>query len=208
MGEITDSHAATNEAKVLKKKIQSNQVPTSASKAGERPRWGNVVYIPSTGIYQPVYSTPSGLNWGTYGSGSLNNNYIIAGHSSYVSGVWFSSLFQLSTSEGYVPHDGTPYRPSDYKGGNTGKGGSIYIYTHWATYQYVADEAYTVEATDNTVTAQGKSGDHRELHLYTCPYTRKYRHPPFRYVVSAHLVEVRPTVAGRQAKIQTQLMVK
>ncbi len=149
--EIIDSHQAETTAKTFKKTMH-----TSNSKGHRLPE--NVVSVPSVGIYQPVYATPSGLNYGVYGSGNVNNNFIIAGHSSYVSGVWFSNLFKLRTSSGYVVHDGAPYRPSDYKG-DKGAGGLVYLYTHEAKYTYRADKAYTVKATDTTVTAQGDVGE-------------------------------------------------
>lgn len=198
--EVLDSNQATTTARHMQATIQRQSV------SSKNKRLENVIRIPSIGIQQPVYTTPSGLNKGVYGSGDLNNNYVVAGHSSYVSGVWFSNLFKLQTTSGYVVHDGAPYRPADYKGGK-GSGGLVYLYTHDATYTYQADDAYTVEATDTTVTAQGSVGDQRQLHLYTCPYT-KYKYPPFRYVVQAHLVKVRLTAAGKVAGTQTQLTVK
>jgi sortase (surface protein transpeptidase) len=197
--EIIDSHQAETTAKTFKKTMH-----TSNSKGHKLPE--NVVSVPSVGIYQPVYATPSGLNYGVYGSGNVNNNFIIAGHSSYVSRVWFSSLFNLRTSSGYVVHDGAPYRPSDYKG-DKGAGGLVYLYTREAKYTYRADEAYTVKATDVTVTAQGDAGEPRQLHLYTCPYT-KDKHPTIRYVVQAQLIKVQATKSGIRDHIQTQLTVK
>jgi sortase (surface protein transpeptidase) len=197
--EVIDSHQAETTAKTIKKTMNS-----ADSKGHKSPE--NVVSVPSVGIYQPVYATPSGLNYGVYGSGNLNNNFIIAGHSSYVPGVWFSNLFKLKTSSGYVVHDGAPYRPSDYKGGK-GTGGLVYLYTREAKYTYRADEAYTVKATDVTVTAQGSVGEPRQLHLYTCPYT-KDKHPTIRYVVQAQLIKVQLTKSGVRDHVQTQLTVK
>lgn len=197
--EAIDSHQAETTAKRFRKAM--TKVDATAKKQPE-----NVVSIPSVGIYQPVYSTPKGLNYGVYGSGSLNNNYIIAGHSSYVSGVWFSNLFKLRTSSGYIVHDGAPYRPGDYKGGS-GKAGLVYLYTRAAKYTYQADEAYTVKATDSTVTAQGDVGEPRQLHLYTCPYTED-KYPSIRYVIQAHLIKVQLTKVGIRNNTQTQLTVK
>lgn len=197
--EVIDSHQAETTAKKFRK-----AVTTTGSMDHKQPE--NVVSIPTVGIYQPVYSMPSGLNYGVYGSGDVNNNFVIAGHSSYISGVWFSNLFKLRASSGYVIHDGAPYRPSDYKGGK-GAGGLVYLYTREAKYTYRADEAYTVKATDSTVTAQGEAGEPRELHLYTCPYT-KDKHPTIRYVVQAHLIKVQLTRLGVRDSAQIQLTVK
>lgn len=60
--EVIDSHQAETTAKKFRK-----AVTTTGSMDHKQPE--TVVSIPTVGIYQPVYSMPSGLNYGVYGSG-------------------------------------------------------------------------------------------------------------------------------------------
>lgn len=177
-------------------------------------RADTAVSIPSVGIDLAVYKSPTGLPYGAYAelasakpsTAPGDNNYVLAGHSSYLRGVLFANLFQLKTSAGYVRHAGAPYRPSDYQGGE-GAGGLILVYTQQAVYTYQADSAYTVNGDDASILNDPPAGSPKQIHLFTCPRTG-HIHPPFRYVVAGHLVKVTPAQIGAQKHLDTILTVQ
>lgn len=180
---------------------------------GKKRPVGAVLSMPSVGLELPIYKSRADLNYGVYtelvddkpSTAPGDNNYVLAGHSSYVPTVWLSPMFKLTTANGYVRNASAPYRPSDYQGG-TGKPGNIIIYTKQATYTYRADKAYTVRGNDDSILSDPAVGSAKQIRVFTCP--RHINHPPFRYVVQGSLTKVQPTAAGRRAGVDTTLTTK
>lgn len=210
--EVNKGRRATTEGKRLIKALKKGQ-----SVEGETPpqrtriRADTALSIPSVGIDLAVYKTTAGLAYGVYAELSGvkantapgDNNYVLAGHSSYLHGVLFANLFQLTTSHGYERRAGAAYRPLDYQGGQ-GTGGLIQVYTKLGTYTYQADVAYTVNGDDASILSDPQAGSTKQIHLFTCPRTG-HQHPPFRYVVQGHLIKVTPTKLGLQKHLDTSL---
>lgn len=200
--------ARTDGQQLIKSLKKGKQAPHTKARRAD-----TAVSIPSVGIDLAIYKTDAGLNYGALAelarvkpnTSPGDNNYVLAGHSSYVPGVLFANLFQLTTSQGYVRNAGAPYRPSDYKGG-TGTGGLIDVYTLEGKYTYQADRAYTVEGSDASILSDPAAGSAKQIHLFTCPRVG-YKHPAFRYVVQGHLVRVKPTKIGLQKHLDTSLTV-
>lgn len=198
--------ARTDGQQLIKSLKKGKQAPHTRAKRAD-----TAVSIPSVGINLAIYKTDAGLNYGALAelarvkanTSPGDNNYVLAGHSSYVPGVLFANLFQLTTSQGYVRNAHAPYRPSDYKGG-AGTGGLIYVYTLEGKYTYEADQAYTVEGSDASILSDPAAGAAKQIHLFTCPRVG-YKHPAFRYVVQGHLVKVKPTKLGLQKHLDTSL---
>ncbi|WP_203633293.1 sortase domain-containing protein [Lacticaseibacillus suibinensis] len=212
--EVNKGRRATTEGKQLIKALKKGQpVEGKTTPQITRIQADTALSIPSVGIDLAVYKTTAGLAYGAYAELSGvkantapgDNNYVLAGHSSYLHGVLFANLFQLTTSRGYERRTGTAYRPSDYQGGQ-GTGGLIKVYTKLGTFTYQADVAYTVNGNDTSILSDPKSGETKQIHLFTCPRTG-YKHPPFRYVVQGHLIKVKPTQLGFQKHLDTSLTV-
>lgn len=214
---LTDGKQLIQRLKSGKKLSQSDAITvpgkTTSSEQGASAHYraDTAVSIPSVGINLAIYKTPAGLPYGVYAelagvkasTAPGDNNYVLAGHSSYLKGVLFANLFQLTTSRGYVRHAGAPYRPSDYQGGQ-GKGGLIEVYTPTGMYTYQADSAYTVNGNDASILNDPPTGSAKQIHLFTCPRTG-HKHPPFRYVVQGHLVKITLNKFGVQKHLDTSL---